>query len=70
MKKLGLMYPLWLKVKLCNKMMAILKEDNMRMEIGIKMQVLPESCCLHHCGVSEREGHRPGLRKFLSLLDK
>ena len=63
MKKLRLMNPLGLTVKLWNKMMAILKEDNfMRMEIGIKMHVLPET--------GWRERHRPGPGKFLPLLNK
>ena len=79
MKNLGLMYPLGLTVKLLNfihnrikEMMAILKEDNfMRMEVGIKMQVLPETGCLHwHCGVSQRTGPSAGPGKFLPLLDK
>ena len=53
-------------------MMAILKEDNfMKMEFGIKMQVLPETDRLHwHCGFPQREGYRPGLGKFLPLVDK
>ena len=74
MKNLGLMNPLGLTVKLWNKMMAILKVENMRMEIGIKMQVLPETGCLHwHCGVShvsQRTGPSAGPGKFLPSLDK
>ena len=69
MKNLGLMNPLGLTVKLWNKMMAILKEDNfMRMEIEIKMEVLPETGC--NCGVSQWEGHHPGLGKLYPSMDK